>query len=140
MAKRTITLTSRSPVTIDDDKWPVIASASDSEHDGQVECQANIKSSWWVKVRQEPVTNRFLVYAGYSYESNYQGARNYSAKRGVLLDNASHPDSRDADDVCRAIREVCEDIASAECSEGDAARWTTLANECIADMPAVELE
>lgn len=139
MATRTITLSGRPPVRINEDNWPLIASAKDFEHDGQVECQANRRSNWFVGVRHGPF-NRFLVYATYSYRSNYQGARDYSAKRGILVDNASHPDERAMSHVVAAIREVCEDIAQAECSEGDADRWTTLAAECIADLPAEDLD
>ena len=134
MSTRTITLTGRPPVTIDEDQWPIIAQAKDSEHDGQVECQANVKSSWSVRVRQHE-DGRAIVYATYSYTSNYQNARCYSAKRGVLL-----PAGSTAADICQAIRDVCEEIAGAECDGEDAARWPTLAAECIADMPAEELK
>lgn len=130
---RTITLTGRPPVRINEDLWPVLAEASDSEHDGQVECQANRKSSWAVRVRQHD-DGRAIVYATYSYESHWQGARRYSAKRGVML-----PANTDEAGICDAIREVCSDIARAESNGGDAERWPTLAAECIADMPAEEL-
>lgn len=130
MSQRTITLTGRPPVRIDEDAWPVLASASDSEHDGEVECQANRKSSWWVKVRQHE-DGRAIVYAGYGYDTHWRGERGHSAKRGVLL-----PADTTHGAICEAIRAVCEDIAQAECAEGDASRWPTLANDCIADMPA----
>lgn len=139
MSQRTITLTGRPPVKINEDNWPVLASASDSEHDGQVECQANRKSSWWIKVRQHE-DGRAIVYAGYSYTANWQNARDYAAKRGVMLEIGEGDGARPTDEqICRAIREVCEDIAGAECDGDDAARWPTLAAECIADMPAEEL-
>lgn len=139
MSSRTITLTGRPPIKIDEDNWPTIASAADSEHDGQVECQANRKSSWWIKVRQHE-DGRAIVYAGYTYTSNWQGARCYEAKRGVLLAIGEGEGARPSDQqICDAIREVCEDIAGAEHHDGDEARWPTLAAECIADMPAEEL-
>lgn len=135
MAKRIITLTDRPPVTVDEDKWQVIAKASDYEHDGQVECQANRRSKWTVTVRQHE-DGRTIVYATYSYSSNWQGARDYAAKRGVLLTAEQATDAG----IVQTIRAVCEDIASAECDGNDAERWPTLAAECIADLPAEELE
>jgi hypothetical protein len=131
--KRTITLSGRSPITIDEDNWPLIASASDSEHDGQVECQANRKSAWGIKVRQHS-DGRAIINAFYSYSSTYQSARDYAARRGVLL-----PAGTTADAICTAIREVAGDMARAEHNGDDATRWDTLANDCIADMPAEEL-
>jgi hypothetical protein len=130
MSTRTITLTGRPPVRISEDAWPVIASAADSEHDGQVECQANRRSAWSVRVRQHE-DGRAIVYATYSYTSDWQNARGHAAKRGVML-----PAATDASAICAAIREVCEDIAQAEHDGEDADRWTTLAHDCVADMPA----
>lgn len=133
MATRTITLTGRPPVTIDEDTWPCIAEANDSEHDGQVECQANRKSKWAMRVRRH-TDGRAIVYATYSYTSNWQNSRCYAAKRGVLLAADTTTDA-----ICRAIEEVSSDIAQAECDGDDAARWATLAADCIADMPAEQL-
>ena len=131
---RTITLTGRPPVTITEETWPVIATASDDCHDGQVECQANRRSKWAVRVRQH-ADGRAIVYATYSYSSNWQGARGYAAKRGIMLPAASS-----AATICTAIRDVCADIAEAESQGGDAERWPTLAAECIADMPAETID
>lgn len=133
MAKRTITLTGRPPVSIDDDKWDVIAKAQDYEHDGQVECQANRKSQWSIRVRKHE-DGRAIVNAIYTYTSNWQGARCYTAKHGKLL-----PTGCTNDDICRAIEEVACNMAESECDGNDADRWPTLAAECIADMPAEEL-
>lgn len=133
MPARTITLTARPPVTINEDNWPTIAEARDSGHDGQVECQANRKSKWWIRARQHN-DGRAIVYAGYSYTSNWQNARNYDAKRGLLLPADCTPQ-----DICNAIEEVCADISQAEHDGEDANRWPTLAADCIADMPAEEL-
>ena len=134
MATRTITLTGRPPVRIDEENWPLIASAKDKEHDGQVECQANRMSKWFVGVRQHK-DGRAIVYATYSHDSNWQGSRCYNAARCVLLGIGT-----DAGEICRTISAVCDDIATAEHSGDDADRWSTLANECIADMPADVLE
>ena len=84
MYTRTITLSNRQPVKIDEDNWPVIADAKDYVHDGQVECQANRKSTWWIKVRQHK-DGRAIVYAGYSYDTNWQGARSLEHKHGDYL-------------------------------------------------------
>jgi len=130
MSKRTITLTNRQPVTIDDDAWPLVASASDKTYEGQVECQSFRTSKWFVGVRQHE-EGRAIVYATYSYSTAWPKERAYSAKRGVLLSVSG--------DTVEAIHEVCSDIAGAEASGDDAARWPTLANDCIADLPAEEL-
>lgn len=134
MSSCTIVLTGRPPIKINEIYWPVIASASDKEFDNQYEFQANEISKWLVKVRQH-ADGRAIVYASYSYVSNWAGARCYYPKSGVLLPaNSSH------DDICRAIKNVCFDIASLEHYGDEANRWPTLANECIADMPAEELK
>ena len=130
MANRTITLSGRAPVTINEDNWPVIAKAADKDWDNQYEFQANQISKWFVGVRQH-ADGRAIVYATYSYTSNWQGARCYADKRGEMV-----PAGSPAQDICKAIKNVCRDIAGAEHYGEDANRWDTLANECIADMPA----
>ena len=133
MATRTITLTDRPPVKIDEDNWPVIASAKDYEHDGQVECQANQKSSWWIKVRQHE-DGRTLVYAGYSYDTNWQNARSLAHKHGQRLPSGP------VDDICHAIKSVCADMEAGEHDGDDASRWKRLGDECIADLPAEDID
>lgn len=130
MSTRTITLTDSAPITITEEKWPVIARASEFEHDGQVRSQANVTSEWGLRVRQHE-DGRSIVYATYAYSSNYQGARCYSAKRGIVVPKDG--------DVIAAIRAVGNDIASAEHAEGDAERWPTIVADCIADLPAVAI-
>jgi hypothetical protein len=130
---RTITLTGRRPVKIEGSDWPLIASASDKEYDNEHEFQANQISKWFVGVRQHDDC-RAIVYASYSYTSNWANARGYAAKRGVLL-----PAGSSDDDINLAIREVCNDIASAEHCGDDASRWDGLMHECVADMPAESL-
>jgi hypothetical protein len=131
MSKRTITLTDRSPISIEEKDWPVIAEANAKEHDGQVECQANRTSKWFLRVRQHADT-RTIVYGGYDYDTCWQSERSLSARRGVMLPPGS--------DLIAAIREVADDIAGAECAGDDASRWPTLVAECIADFPAEEVE
>jgi hypothetical protein len=128
--KRTITLTGRPPVSIEEDNWPVIADACDHEYDGEYDFQSNRDSYWYLTVRQHE-DGRTIVYAKYQYTSNYRNSRDYVAKSGVLLDEPG--------DVCDVIRTVCEEIATQEHQGDDADRWPTLQNECVADLPAVEI-
>jgi adenine deaminase len=133
MSTRTITLTDRPPVRIDDEVWPLVASAQDEDHDGQVRCQANRVSKWFVGVRRH-ADGRAIVYATYRYTSNWHGARGYSAKHGVLLLVGAS-----TEDVVGAIKSVTADIGGCECNGDDNLRWDTLCDECIADLPAEEL-
>ena len=119
---RTITLTGRPPVTIIEADWPILADAQDSDHDNQHECQANRRWKWLIRVRQH-FDGRALVFATYSYSTQYQGERDVSARHGDML-----PVGATADDICRAIASVASRMP------GD--RWDTLAAECVADMPA----
>lgn len=130
--KRTIRLTNQPPVTVADVNWPVLASARDKDHDGQVECQANRRRCWGVTVRQH-ADGRTLVYATYSYSSQWGHERDLDAYAGELLD---HPSS---EMICGRIQAVCHAIAQATHQGDDAVRWSELAAACIADMPAEEL-
>ncbi len=130
MSNRTITLTGRPPVTIDEENWPVIAEAQDDWWDGKVECQSNRWSDWTIRVRQH-ADGRSIIYATYSYRTNWQNARGYAAKRGRLI--------AASDDICAAIRAVCDEMASAEAEGDDAGRWAALEADCIADLPAEKL-
>ena len=133
MSKRTITLTGKPPVRLEDDNWPLLASASDKAFEGEYEFQSFRKANWFVGVRQHD-DGRTIVYAIYNYETAYCGERNYSAKRGVLI--AEKPDD---DEICVTIANICEDIATCEHRDGDESRWDTLRDECIANLPAVDL-
>lgn len=131
---RTITLSNRPPVRIDEDNWPLIASASDDEHDGQVECQANRISEWSIRVRQHE-DGRAIVYATYSYSTNWQHERGYQVRHGDLLAADATTET-----IVAAIQSVCERMGEAECDGDDASRWSQLADDCIADMPAEDLD
>jgi hypothetical protein len=130
---RTITLTGRPPVKINEADWPMIASASDLDHDNEYEFQANRKTKWFVGVRQHQ-DGRAVVYATYSHSSAFQSERDYAAKRGVLL-----PAAASTDQIVEAIKDVCDDMAIAEHRGGDDDRWAALMHECIADLPAETL-
>lgn len=115
MAKqRTITLTDRAPVKIDEEAWPLIASAE--WHDGQVRCQAN--HEYTIRVR-EHADGRRIVYG--IYDTTWQGGQGRRA--GYLLPDA------DMAATVRAIEEVSERIGDAH----------GVADACIADLPAEEL-
>ena len=110
---RTITLSDRAPIKIDEDAWPVIAAAK--WHDGQVESQANRTAS--LRVRQH-ADGRAVVYG--VYDSLWRGEE--GMRPGVLLDAGA--------DVVAAIRAVAAELG--ETGE-------RLARECIADLPAEEI-
>lgn len=132
--KRTITLTNMPPVSINEESWPLIASASGHDYDGQYNYQSNRDSKWFVGVRQH-ADGRAIVSATYRFDSKFASERDLAVKRGILL-----PAATGFDEIVEAIREVAGDIASAEHNSDDARRWETLADDCIADLPAVELE
>ncbi len=133
MSKRTITISNRQPVTIEEDNWPIIAVAKDEDHDGQVRCQANRVSNWACYVRQHD-DGRTIVYAVYSYTTNWQNARCLSAKAGRLL-----PSNADWKDIANAIVNVCYEISEREHDDDDSKRWKAIEADCIADLPAEEL-
>lgn len=130
MATRTITLTNRPPVKIDEDTWGLIAVATAKDYDNQYEFQANRTSKWHIGVRQHD-DGRAIVYASYNHTSAFQSESDYSCRAGVLLDSS--------DDLPAAINEVAREIASQEHASSDAEKWPTLARNCIADLPAEEL-
>jgi hypothetical protein len=122
---RTITLSDRPPVRIDEDTWPVVGKADDKEWDNTYECQANQIWKWFLRVRQHD-DGRAVVYAGYDHSSNWQGSRDTHCRHGQLL-----PAGSDMDAICRAIKAVAARM--------DGEHWDRIAEECIADLPAEEL-
>ena len=110
----TITMSDRAPLRIDAEAWPVIASAL--WFDGQIEVQANKKA--WIKVREHE-DGRLIVYG--MYTSNWQGARSLAG--GFLLGSPVTEEG-----TVRALRRVAGVI-----------EMPALADECIGDLPAVEL-
>ena len=124
---RTITLTHRRPVKIDEEEWPILASASDDGHDGQYACQANRK--WWssIHVRQH-ADGRTLIYGRYKYSSSCQGDTDVEVRGGVLLHDGMATDNA----IIAAVRDLATDL-DVRC---DACRvnMRELAHECIADL------
>lgn len=127
MSKRTITLTGRPPVTVDEATWPLIASAKDHVYDGQYDFQSFRHSRWFIGVRQHS-DGRAIVYATYSYE--YAGRDGLEAKAGRLCES---------DEVVSTIGEVADSITEFDHNEDEARQWFRLAAECIADLPAEDL-
>lgn len=124
---RTITLTGRPPVKIDERDWPVIARASWSEHDNEFEFQANRKSRRVLVVRRHE-DGRTIVYGRDTYDSAFSDDRDHDYRRGALIVAAA--------DLCAAIALVAEELGDAA---GARREWAELAQECIADLPAERL-
>ena len=132
MKQRTITLTGRPPVKINEETWPVIASAAD-EASGD-----DWTSKWFVGVRQHE-DGRAIVYATYSFKTNWPNVKDIYIKRGVLLDEATTAK------IVHAIESVCMDISTADHNKStkymgdDSSNWVALSHQCIASLPAEEL-
>jgi hypothetical protein len=115
-----ITMSERRPLTIDPELWPVIAQAD--WHNGQHEFQANTIRR--IKVRQH-ADGRRIVYGFQRAGSGGQfaGTRNPPEAGFLLAADA------DEDATIRAIRRVGGVIDDAG-----------LAEQCIADLPAEEID
>lgn len=130
--KLTITLTDRPPVKITKADWPILASAEEREHDGQYEHQANRRSEWRLIVRQH-ADGRAIVYGIFSHDTQWQGERDLDIRGGEMLPEGA--------DIPAAIRRVAAALEarlpnSQHWSEG---RFSQLAHECTADLPAIEV-
>jgi|SRR5216684_86479 len=134
--KLTITLTGRAPVKITKDEWPVVASADDSWHDGEVECQANRTKSWKLIVRQH-ADGRTLVYGIYASMSHWQGESSENVRGGEMftVEGATADEVGDTAPIIAAIFRVAEDLSTRSGQE----EFHRLSHECVADLPAVEV-
>ena len=112
-----IVLTSRRPVAIDKDNWPVIASAIG--HKGTVPCVSN--EEWRLSVRQH-ADGRAIVY-GIRYEGPGGMPAGYRGWDGGELLPAGA-------DIAAAIERVGKDAGMPD----------AYIRECIADLPAEELK
>jgi hypothetical protein len=140
--KLTITLTGRAPVKITKDEWPIVAQASDKEHDNQYEIQANRQASWKLIVRQHN-DGRTIVYGIYDYDTQYRGESGANVRGGELLtvEGANAECVGDTEPIIAAIQRVGAEL---EDRIPDGPTWgqgyfLRLVHECIADLPAVEL-
>lgn len=138
----TITLTGKPPVKIKKDDWEILAQASENDrHGAQIGNQPNRETDWNIKVRQH-ADGRAIVYATYSYDTAFQGESGLGLRGGELLDaGADIPAAieRVADIIAARLRVA--DIIAARLPDGDrdAGVFARLAQECIADLPAVEI-
>lgn len=130
--QRTITLTGRSPVTINEDEWPVIAGSGWGDNDRpDYEPEANRRADATLRVRQH-TDGRTLVYGTYRYRTNFQGEDDVRAAAGVLLDAEG--------DIPAAVASTMNTL----CTYNSLPRewqpdWRLLADECVADLPAETL-
>jgi hypothetical protein len=127
-----ITLTDRPPVKIRKDDWPILAEATDSDCDSEYEFQANRTSKWALRVRQHD-DGRAIVYGTYSHNSHFLHERNYGFREGELLQ------ATPIEELPAAIRRVGRKMAEQDHCGDDARRWAQIINDCIADLPPVEI-
>jgi len=127
---RTITLTGRRPVTIDEAEWPLIARASDDDYDGndpalhqQASDQGQL-DEYSLRVRQH-ADGRTIAYGTYTegWNSRHDGPTH--AGRLLPADEAGSSNFAIAD----AIRDVGTVLGVPE----------RLIADCIADLPAERL-
>lgn len=118
---RTITLTGRTPVTITDDHWPIIADASHDRYDGYVKSQANRIWEGWLKVRQH-ADGRTLIYGRDGHGTQWEGERGYIYRGGELLDAGA--------DIPAAVMRVAQDLIARGADDA----MIQVAHECIADL------
>lgn len=130
---RTITLTDAPPVKIREDEWPVIAHGQYTDHDGEVEYQANRKWRADIRVRRH-ADCRMIVYGVYDYDTEFQRERAITTRAGELLEPGADP--------VAAIRAVGATLAESTEEAGYAgfrSHISAAVRDCIADLPAVEL-
>lgn len=122
---RTITLTGRPPVRLNEDKWGLIARASwdsygsnDYSRHQQAKAQGELDECT-LRVRENEDETRWIVYGTYSegWSSNHAGL----SAAGELVDNR--------DNISAAIERVGKTLGAPP----------QLIADCIADLPAIEL-
>jgi hypothetical protein len=128
--QRTITLTGRRPVTIDEAEWPIIARASDDDYQGndpalhqQASDQGQL-DEYSLRVRQH-ADGRAIVYG--TYEEGWNSKHDGLTHAGEIVDNP--PGDYSARRVEDAIERVGETLGVP----------AQLVADCIADLPAETL-
>lgn len=129
--RRTITLTDRPPVRIREDQWPIVAHGNYEDFDNQYKFQANRTTDIDIRVRMH-TDGRAIVYGTYDYSTRFQQGRGLVVRSGKLCDPGA--------DLPSAIREVGEQLIERLQDRADATNIRDVIAECIAKLPAVELE
>lgn len=136
--KIAVTMAERSPLKLDPELWPLIASAE--RHDGAVEVQAN--TLWYIRVREHQ-DGRRVVYGGKVAGNGGQYAGFRELRGGYLVDSVRDETRTpredgeggpltwvfpDEQETIRAIRRVAGIIGDDQ-----------MGADCIGDLPAEEL-
>ena len=125
--QRTITLTDRRPVTINEDEWPVIAKAEGDNYTG-LDPARHIQASqqgeldeYTLRVRQH-ADGRAIVYGAYT--EGWNGAHDGLTRAGRIVNPDGNPPS-----IEQAIYSVGTDLGVPR----------QLISDCTADLPAERL-
>jgi hypothetical protein len=124
MPKRTITLTDRRPITINEEDWPVVAKATGDSYSSndysryQQSLSRGELDKYSIRVRQHE-DGRAIVYAVFDAASAWTGSED--RKGGELLASGA--------DLVEAIRRVGADSNIPD----------SVVRECVADLPAEEV-
>lgn len=136
--KITWPLTGRQSVIIDDENWPIYANV----YNVTGTTEPTSESRWQVLVRRH-LDGRALILTNYEFDDS-DGADEdcINQTRGTLLDDdLMHViDILSMDAIINAIYELCEEISITRHHGQDAERWPDLAEDCIAELPALTLE
>lgn len=124
---RTITLTGRRPVTIDETEWPVIARASGDDYNGNDPARRQQASDqgeldeYSLRVRQHG-DGRAIIYG--TYEEGWHSEHDGLTHAGYIVQPGSVPLTVEA-----AIQQAGTDLGAP----------VQLIADCIADLPAEKL-
>lgn len=135
--KLLIRLTDARPVRIVAADWPCLAAARQDWWNGELESQANRSSYWRLRVRRRG--SQWLVYGWYEHGTQWRGEESHEHYRGERLDCGDSDEEAQVAAVIEAVKRVCSDLGDLPAYSDDASQWELLAQECIADLPAVEL-
>ncbi len=128
---RTITLSGRAPVRIDEARWPIIAQAEERVHDGtEYESQAGRVTSVQFYVRRHE-DGRAIVYAVFDHMTRWADERSYTHRAGYLAQPVDGPI-----DLATMIKYTASDLVERHCM---ATLVQDAMNKCIAALPPEEL-
>jgi len=129
---RTITLTGRRPVKINEAEWPTLAQGVWTDHDGTIREQANRTWTLSLRVRQH-ADGRAIVYATYEYDTQFQGEPDYACRVGRLVDAGADLPTI-ITEVGRLMDDRLEDLADRPAEGRQHVR--DVVADAIADLPA----